>query len=52
MTYERTNGTGDTMNTDTVWVKGIIQPDLQVEKNVSRYEWMTGDIIDYDSNSD
>lgn len=47
MTYERTNGTGDTMNTDTVWVKGIIQPDLQVEKNVSRYEWMTGDIIDY-----
>ncbi len=47
MTYERTNGTGNTMKTDTIWVKGVIRPDLQIEKNVSGYEWMAGDIVDY-----
>lgn len=48
MSYERGNGTGGTMDTETVWVKGIIPPELEVSKNTSRYEWMTGDIVDYE----
>ena len=48
MSYERTNGTGSTMNTGTVWVKGIIPPELEVTKNTSQYEWMVGDTIDYE----
>ncbi len=48
MSYERTNGSGDTMDTETVWVKGVIPPELEVKKNTSQYEWKTGDIIDYE----
>lgn len=39
MSYERTNGSGDTMDTETVWVKGVIPPELEVKKNTSQYEW-------------
>ena len=48
MSYERTNGSGDTMDTETVWVKSVIPPELEVKKNTSQYEWKTGDIIDYE----
>lgn len=36
------------MDTETVWVKGVIPPELEVKKNTSQYEWKTGDIIDYE----
>lgn len=48
MSYERVNGTGGTMDTETVWVKGVIPPELEVTKNTSQYEWKTGDIVDYE----
>lgn len=48
MSYERTNGTGDTMESETVWVKNIIPPELEVTKNVSAYEWKVGDVVDYE----
>ena len=48
MSYERTNGTGDTMDSETVWVKSIIPPELEVTKNASAYEWRVGDIVDYE----
>ena len=38
MSYERTNGSGDTMDTETVWVKGVIPPELEVKKNTSQYD--------------
>lgn len=47
MSYERTNGTGDTMQANTVWVRGVITPELELHKNVSKYEWAVGDVIDY-----
>ena len=47
MSYERTNGSGDVMDTETVWIKSVIPPELEVAKNTSRYEWKTGDIVDY-----
>ena len=48
MSYERTNGSGDTMDTETVWVKSVISPELEVVKNTSQYEWKTGDTVDYE----
>lgn len=48
MSYQRTNGTGDTMESETVWVRSIIPPELEVTKNVSAYEWKVGDIVDYE----
>ena len=47
MSYERTNGTGDTMQANTIWVRGVITPELELHKNVSKYEWAAGDVIDY-----
>lgn len=47
MSYERTNGTGDTMQANTVWVRGVITPELELHKNASKYEWAVGDVIDY-----
>ena len=47
MSYERTNGTGDTMQANTIWVRGVITPELELHKNVSKYEWAVGDVIDY-----
>lgn len=47
MSYERINGSGDTMSSDTVWVRGVIAPELELLKNVSKYEWAVGDVIDY-----
>ena len=47
MSYERTNGTGDTMQANTIWVRGGITPELELHKNVSKYEWAAGDVIDY-----
>lgn len=47
MSYERTNGTGDTMPANTVWVRGVITPELELHKNVSKYEWAAGEVIDY-----
>lgn len=48
MSYERMSGKGDTMDTDTVWVKSVIPPELEVTKNVSAYEWKVGDTVDYE----
>lgn len=48
MSYERMSGTGDTMDTDIVWVKSVISPELEVAKNVSAYEWKVGDTVDYE----
>ena len=32
------------MDTETVWVKGVIPPELEVtEKYCLQYEWKTGD---------
>lgn len=50
MSYERMSGQGDTMDTDTVWVKSVIPPELEVTKNTSAYEWKVGDIVDYEVN--
>ncbi|MDY4694233.1 MAG: isopeptide-forming domain-containing fimbrial protein [Blautia sp.] len=47
MRYERLNGTGGSMQTGTVWVRGLISPELEVKKNSSRYEWAVGDTVDY-----
>ena len=47
MSYERTNETGDTMQANTIWVRGVITPELELHKNVSKYEWAAGDVIDY-----
>lgn len=47
MSYQRTNGTGDSLTSDTVWVRGIIPPELVVEKTSSKYEWNVGDTVDY-----
>lgn len=48
MSYERMSGKGDTMDTDTVWIKSVISPELEVTKNVSAYEWKVGDTVDYE----
>lgn len=47
MSYQRTNGTGDSLTSDNVWIRGIIPPELVVEKTSSRYEWNVGDTVDY-----
>ncbi len=48
MSYERTNGSGDAMDSETVWVKSVIPPELEVTKNTSQYEWKIGDVVDYE----
>lgn len=47
LSYERINHTGDTLVSNTVWARGVITPKLELMKNVSKYEWQVGDIIDY-----
>lgn len=48
MSYERVNGTGGTMDSEVVWVKGILSPELDITKTASAYEWAVGDIVDYE----
>lgn len=48
LTYERVNGTGDTMRSEVVWVKGIFSPELDITKTVSKYEWAVGDTVNYE----